>query len=144
MRKKTDFLGGFAKGLSVIEVFSAERPRQSIAEVASASGLDRATARRCLLTLAELGRFLLDLGVWDAIQLDGGGSSTLALRSAEGSPSLLNRPCHTQIPGRQRPVANFLGLMFSSPGRLDAGGGLGTLVPMEKSDARDSVAGEEP
>src|SRR5690606_18667479 len=30
-------------------------PRQSISEVSAASGLDRATARRCLLTLAHLG-----------------------------------------------------------------------------------------
>lgn len=50
-----DTMGGLAKGLSVIETFTAERPRQSIAEVATASGLDRATARRCLLTLAHLG-----------------------------------------------------------------------------------------
>jgi len=47
-----DTMGGLAKGLAVIETFTAERPRQSIAEVAAASGLDRATARRCLLTLA--------------------------------------------------------------------------------------------
>jgi IclR family pca regulon transcriptional regulator len=53
--KPTDFLGSLAKGLSVIEIFSAERPRLSIAEVSAESGLDRATARRCLLTLAELG-----------------------------------------------------------------------------------------
>jgi IclR family transcriptional regulator, pca regulon regulatory protein len=50
-----DIMGGLAKGLTVIETFSAERPRQSIAEVALASGLDRATARRCLLTLAKQG-----------------------------------------------------------------------------------------
>lgn len=50
-----DMLGGLAKGLAVIETFTAERPRQSIAEVSATSGLDRATARRCLLTLAELG-----------------------------------------------------------------------------------------
>ena len=50
-----DIMGGLAKGLSVIETFSAQRPRQSIAEVAAASGLDRATARRCLLTLAHHG-----------------------------------------------------------------------------------------
>ncbi len=50
-----DTMGGLAKGLSVIETFTAERPRQSIAEVSAASGLDRATARRCLLTLAHLG-----------------------------------------------------------------------------------------
>lgn len=50
-----DIMGGLAKGLAVIETFSPLKPRQSIAEVALASGLDRATARRCLLTLAKQG-----------------------------------------------------------------------------------------
>ena len=50
-----DIMGGLAKGLAVIETFTAARPRQTIAEVALASGLDRATARRCLLTLTHLG-----------------------------------------------------------------------------------------
>lgn len=50
-----DTMGGLAKGLQVIETFTAARPRQSISEVSSATGLDRATARRCLLTLAYLG-----------------------------------------------------------------------------------------
>ncbi len=50
-----DIMGGLAKGLSVIETFTAQRPRQSITEVSVASGLDRATTRRCLLTLAHLG-----------------------------------------------------------------------------------------
>lgn len=53
--KDRDVMGGLAKGLATIETFTAERPRQSIAEVAAASGLDRATARRCLLTLAQAG-----------------------------------------------------------------------------------------
>lgn len=50
-----DMMGGFAKGLKVIEAFSAERPRLSITEAAHLAGLDRATTRRCLLTLADLG-----------------------------------------------------------------------------------------
>lgn len=50
-----DMMGGLAKGLQAIETFTAERPRQSISDVARESGLDRATARRCLLTLAHLG-----------------------------------------------------------------------------------------
>lgn len=50
-----DMMSGLAKGLTVIETFTADRPRQSIAEVAAASGLDRATARRCLLTLTHQG-----------------------------------------------------------------------------------------
>ena len=55
MVNRTDFIGSLAKGLSVLEVFGGDTPRLSIAEVAEATGLDRATARRCLLTLRELG-----------------------------------------------------------------------------------------
>lgn len=55
MAGQRDIMGGLGKGLAVIETFTAERPRQSISEVAAASGLDRATARRCLLTLSQLG-----------------------------------------------------------------------------------------
>lgn len=50
-----DMMSGLAKGLSVIECFSAERARLSISEAARLSGLDRATARRCLLTLVRHG-----------------------------------------------------------------------------------------
>lgn len=55
MNKSTDFVASLAKGLQVIEAFQAEKPRLSITDVAQETGLDRATARRCLLTLAELG-----------------------------------------------------------------------------------------
>jgi IclR family pca regulon transcriptional regulator len=51
MTKPKDHIGAFSKGLRVLEAFGADRPRLSIAEAASATGLDRATARRCLLTL---------------------------------------------------------------------------------------------
>ncbi len=44
-----------AKGLAVIEVFGADRPKLTIAEVARLTDMDRATARRCLLTLVRLG-----------------------------------------------------------------------------------------
>ncbi len=50
-----DIMGGLAKGLAVIETFGSDTPRQSISDVAAAAGLDRATARRCLLTLAHHG-----------------------------------------------------------------------------------------
>lgn len=52
---KTDFIGSLAKGLKVIEAFTAQTPRLSITDVAQATGFDRATSRRCLLTLHELG-----------------------------------------------------------------------------------------
>ena len=50
-----DIIGSLAKGLRVIEAFSAEHPRMSISDASDATGLDRATARRCLLTLHQLG-----------------------------------------------------------------------------------------
>lgn len=53
--KQTDLLGGLAKGLKVIEAFGDTRPKMAIADIAAATGLDRATARRCLLTLVALG-----------------------------------------------------------------------------------------
>ncbi|MHC9236210.1 IclR family transcriptional regulator domain-containing protein [Pseudooceanicola sp. 502str34] len=55
VNKSTDFIASLAKGLQVIECFSADHPRLSISEAAESTGLDRATARRCLLTLHRLG-----------------------------------------------------------------------------------------
>lgn len=48
-------VSGFARGLRVIEAFGDAASRLSISEAAKLTGLDRATARRCLLTLSELG-----------------------------------------------------------------------------------------
>ncbi len=48
-------MGGFAKGLSVLEAFGRRGTGLTIADVARMTGLDRATARRCLLTLEQLG-----------------------------------------------------------------------------------------
>ncbi|MFS8053315.1 IclR family transcriptional regulator C-terminal domain-containing protein [Rhizobium sp. BR 317] len=53
--RETDFVSSFAKGLNTIEAFGETRQRLSIAEASKLTGLDRATVRRSLLTLAELG-----------------------------------------------------------------------------------------
>lgn len=55
MPNKHDIVGSFAKGLRVLECFGADHPRLSISQVATTTGLDRATARRNLLTLHHLG-----------------------------------------------------------------------------------------
>lgn len=49
------YVQSFARGLEVIRSFSASAPRQTLTEVAAASGLTRAGARRILLTLQTLG-----------------------------------------------------------------------------------------
>lgn len=53
--RETDFVSGFARGLKVIEAFGETHRRLSITEASKLAGLDRATVRRSLLTLAELG-----------------------------------------------------------------------------------------
>jgi IclR family transcriptional regulator, pca regulon regulatory protein len=50
-----DFVQSLERGLSVIRAFDADHPRLSLSEVASATGLSRAAARRFLLTLVHLG-----------------------------------------------------------------------------------------
>lgn len=59
------------------------------------------------LDLDELAVRLLSFGVDTAVELDGGGSVTMVAR-LNGRIEMLNRPIHTKIPGRERPVANHL------------------------------------
>jgi IclR family pca regulon transcriptional regulator len=49
------YVQSFARGLAVIRAFNAQRPEQTLTDVASATGLTRAGARRILLTLQTLG-----------------------------------------------------------------------------------------
>jgi IclR family transcriptional regulator, pca regulon regulatory protein len=57
------YVQSFARGLQVIRSFSAAHPRQTLTEVANATGLTRAGARRILLTLQTLGYVQSD-GKW--------------------------------------------------------------------------------
>jgi len=64
------------------------------------------------LTLEELASVIREHGGYDAINLDGGGSSAMVAEKAPGKKlRVLNSPVHTGIPGRQRPVANHLGIV---------------------------------
>ena len=53
--RNTDFVQSLDRGLAVIRAFGPERERLSLSEVARATGLTRAAARRFLLTLVKLG-----------------------------------------------------------------------------------------
>ena len=48
-------IASFGKGLAVIECFEQATPRLTITQVSARTGLERATARRFLLTLSKLG-----------------------------------------------------------------------------------------
>ncbi|MDR0443624.1 MAG: phosphodiester glycosidase family protein [Treponema sp.] len=58
----------------------------------------------------ETAVLLRSLGSWDGINLDGGGSSALALRYPDGKIRAVNNPVHGGIPGTERAVAGCLGI----------------------------------
>jgi len=62
------------------------------------------------ITLAGLADLFISLGAQYAMNLDGGGSSTLVVEGDNGEPHILNSPIDNYIPGRERPVANHLGI----------------------------------
>jgi IclR family pca regulon transcriptional regulator len=65
-RQDSEYLSTLERGLSVLRAFNQSRPEMQLSEVAAATGLNPAVARRCLNTLVHLGyvaqhgrRFLL-------------------------------------------------------------------------------------
>ncbi|MGF2687535.1 IclR family transcriptional regulator domain-containing protein [Marinobacter sp. DUT-3] len=50
-----DYVSALASGLEVLQAFDAENPRMTLSEVAARTDMDRAKARRFLLTLHSLG-----------------------------------------------------------------------------------------
>jgi hypothetical protein len=67
-------------------------------------------------TTAETAEWMRKLGAYDALNLDGGGSTALVMEADNGKPRLLNRPSG----GTERRVANHLGIFanrLASPAR---------------------------
>ncbi len=62
------------------------------------------------VTLAELANLLVSLKVYSGINLDGGGSSTMVIEGADGKPFVLNSPIDELQAGKERAVANHLGI----------------------------------
>jgi hypothetical protein len=65
-------------------------------------------------TVAELGELLKLYGAESAMNLDGGGSSTLVIQFPGGNPKVINSPIDNYLPGRQRAIANHLGILIST------------------------------
>ena len=61
-------------------------------------------------TEEETALLLASLGARDGINLDGGGSSALAVRLPNGRVRVVNTPIHGKIPGRERAVAGSIGV----------------------------------
>jgi hypothetical protein len=57
----------------------------------------------------ETAEWIRKLGAYNALNLDGGGSTALVIEGPDGAPVVLNRPCGPP-PGVERRVANHLGV----------------------------------
>ena len=61
-------------------------------------------------TFVKLAELLISQGANIAMNLDGGGSSTMVMEGDHGEAVIINSPIDNYIPGRERPVANHLGI----------------------------------
>jgi len=61
-------------------------------------------------TEEETALLLRSLGSWEGINFDGGGSTALAMRFADGKVRVVNTPIHNGIPGQERAVAGCIGV----------------------------------
>jgi hypothetical protein len=64
-------------------------------------------------TEGEIALILRSLGSWEGINFDGGGSSALALRYADGRVRTANTPIHGGLPNQERAVAGCLGVSLN-------------------------------
>jgi exopolysaccharide biosynthesis protein len=66
-------------------------------------------------TLKEMAEMMANLGMFNAMNLDGGGSSTLVRQGADGNSIVLNSPIDQQTRGRERFIGNHLGIYAQQP-----------------------------
>jgi exopolysaccharide biosynthesis protein len=64
-------------------------------------------------TFDELADILLAHGAYFAMSLDGGGSTTMVIEGEDGEAVILNSPIDQYVPGRERPVANHIGIFLN-------------------------------
>ncbi|MFH1435738.1 MAG: phosphodiester glycosidase family protein [Pseudomonadota bacterium] len=85
------------------------------------------------IKLKDLADFMIELGVWDALNLDGGGSATLFVENRGG---VVNNPCE----GSERSVINSIAVIFRENEEDAAAGSVAaaSIVPPAR------VAGEAP
>jgi hypothetical protein len=66
------------------------------------------------VSMRELAAIIMAHGGYNALNLDGGGSSTLVIEGADGQAQQLGSAIHTRIAYRQRPIANHFGV-YANP-----------------------------
>ncbi|MFD5319795.1 phosphodiester glycosidase family protein [Streptomyces sp. NPDC127098] len=93
------------------------------------------------VTLTELALLMADLGAYSALNLDGGGSTTLLARApGDAAPTVVNSPSD----GRQREVPNGLAVTAPEGSGAVAGYRVYTTVDPDLAPTADPVPGGHP
>jgi len=62
-------------------------------------------------TTEEVAHWMVQFGAYDALNLDGGGSTTLVVSKGKKDAQIKNRPIHNKlIPGAERVNGNHIGI----------------------------------
>jgi uncharacterized protein YraI len=64
------------------------------------------------INLHELVDMLVAFGAYSGINLDGGGSSSMVVKGFDNQPRILNSPVDSNVRGKERSVANHLGIVI--------------------------------
>ncbi|MDR2633001.1 MAG: phosphodiester glycosidase family protein [Treponema sp.] len=125
LRRIKNAVGGFYAVLGEGVVLEAARNRGDARHPRSAVGVSAGGSVLYLLVIdgrqlssigateAEVGIILQQLGARDGLNLDGGGSTALALQFPDGKVRTVNTPIHKFIPGNERAVATCLGIALN-------------------------------
>lgn len=133
--RSPDFLEALARGLSVLTAFDGTRPQMTLSDVARAVDLPRATARRALYTLSELGYLESDgklfrltpqvMGLAGAY-LGSAGNATALQSACDALCRQLDEACSAAVLHGQEAVM----VAHASPPRfMSSAPGLGFRVP---------------
>ena len=84
------------------------------------------------IKLRDLAGFMIELGVWDAINLDGGGSATLFVENKGG---VVNNPCE----GSERSVLNSIAVIIRERSEDVAAGNVATASVVPSAHAGKEI-----
>jgi IclR family pca regulon transcriptional regulator len=137
--RSPDFLEALARGLSVLTAFDGSRPQMTLSDVARAVDLPRATVRRALYTLTELGYLESDgklfrltpqvVGLAGAY-LGSAGNATALQIACDALCRRLDEACSAAVLHSQEAVPEAVMVAHASPPRfMSSAPGLGFRVP---------------
>lgn len=137
--RSPDFLEALARGLSVLTAFNGSRPQMTLSDVARAVDLPRATVRRALYTLTELGYLDSDgklfrltpqvIGLAGAY-LGSAGNATALQITCDRLCRKLDEACSAAVLHGQEATPEAVMVAHASPPRfMSSAPGLGFRVP---------------